>query len=52
MVSLSLTKTEFIPKLDDENEDYGWFAEDDLPSPLYPKTKEKVEALCKKTKKE
>lgn len=44
-----LTKTEFKPKLDEENEDYGWFNCDDLPKPLYPKIEEKIKALCKKT---
>jgi len=47
-----LTKTEFIPTLDDENEEYGWFSADDLPSPLYPELKEKVDELCKKKTKE
>ena len=30
------TKSEFIPKLDHENLDYGWFDKDNLPTPLYP----------------
>lgn len=42
-----LTKEEFIPTLDNENEDYGWFSKDDLPSPLYPKTEDKIKELCK-----
>lgn len=42
------TKSEFIPKLDDENKDFGWYSVDDLPSPLYPKTKQKLEKLCQK----
>jgi len=30
------TLSEFIPTLDHENRDYGWFTKDDLPSPLFP----------------
>lgn len=30
------TNSEFIPTLDFENLDYGWFSEDDIPKPLYP----------------
>jgi 8-oxo-dGTP pyrophosphatase MutT (NUDIX family) len=44
----SFTPTEFIPKLDAENKDYGWYSLDDLPSPLYPKTKDKIEKICQK----
>jgi len=39
------TESEFTPTLDDENEDYGWFDKDDLPSPLYPKLKEKIDEV-------
>jgi len=45
------TNNEFKCKLDDENSDYGWFGVDELPSPLYPKTKSKIEELCQKNKK-
>ena len=38
-------KNEFTPTLDEENEDYGWFSIDELPSPLYPHTKEKIMKL-------
>jgi 8-oxo-dGTP pyrophosphatase MutT (NUDIX family) len=38
-----VTKNEFIPDLNEENEDYGWFDIDDLPKPLFPSTKEKIE---------
>ena len=43
-----LTSTEFIPKLDSENEAYGWYSEDDLPEPLYPKLEKKIKDACKK----
>lgn len=39
------TNTEIIPKLDEENLDYKWCDKDDLPSPLYPNTKEKIDAI-------
>jgi len=42
------TNNEFKCKLDEENSEYGWFSSDELPSPLYPKTKEKIEELCQK----
>jgi len=45
------TNAEFKCTLDNENSDYGWFAIDELPTPLYPKTKEKIEELCQKNKK-
>lgn len=41
------TSSEFIPKLCDENTDYGWYSEDELPSPLYPKLKPKLEQIWK-----
>lgn len=31
------TDSEFIPKLCEENIDWGWFEIDDLPEPLYPR---------------
>lgn len=31
-----LTNSEFTPKLDHENLDYGWFNKGELPEPLYP----------------
>ena len=45
-----LTSNEIIPKLDEENTDWGWYSEDDLPTPLYPKTKEKIKEVCLKRK--
>ena len=30
------TKSQFIPRLDHENMDFGWFDKDKLPAPLYP----------------
>lgn len=39
------TKTEFLVKLDHENSDYGWFDKDNLPTPLYPGTKEKINEI-------
>ena len=44
------TNSEFKCKLDEENSEYGWFSADELPSPLYPKTREKIEELCQKNK--
>ena len=40
-----LTYKEFIPKLNSENTDWGWFGNDDLPSPLYKGMKEKIENI-------
>jgi len=37
-----LTNSEFIPTLDHENLDYGWFSKDDLPEPLFPGLKGKI----------
>jgi len=42
------TNTEFIPILDKENVGYGWYSEDELPSPLYPRTDEKIKEVCQK----
>ena len=39
------TKREFLVKLDHENADYGWFDKDNLPKPLYPGTKEKINEI-------
>ena len=39
------TKSQFIPKLDEENTDYGWFGKDDLPSPLFPKLMDKIDEI-------
>lgn len=39
------TKSEFIPKLDHENTDFGWFSKDELPSPLFPKLKSKIDKI-------
>jgi hypothetical protein len=39
------TKSQFIPKLDEENTDYGWFGKDDLPSPLFPKLMDKIDKI-------
>lgn len=44
---IGFTNSEFIPKLDFENEDWGWFDGDNLPKPLYPGLKDKIEALLK-----
>lgn len=40
-----LTPKEFIPKLDDENLDYGWFNINKLPEPLYPGTLDKIKMI-------
>jgi len=40
-----LTHKEFIPKLDEENLDYGWFNINNLPNPLYPGTLDKIKML-------
>ena len=37
------TTSEFIPKLDEENDAYGWFSKNTLPFPLYPKLKDKID---------
>lgn len=41
---------EFTPILNDENEDYGWFNEDSLPSPLYPNLISKIDEIWNITK--
>ena len=40
-----LTKSEFKPILNEEHHDWGWFSKDDLPSPLYPNTQEKIDNI-------
>lgn len=40
-----LTHKEFIPKLDEENLDYGWFDINNLPEPLYPGTLDKIKMI-------
>ena len=40
-----LTPMEFIPKLDEENLDYGWFDINKLPEPLYPGTLDKIKMI-------
>lgn len=42
------TKSEFIPKLDEENKDYGWFGKDELPSPLFPNLMDKINKIWEK----
>lgn len=37
-----LTSNEFIPKLDHENLEWGWFEKDNLPSPLYTGMEQKI----------
>lgn len=44
---IGFTNSEFTPKLDFENEDWGWFDVDNLPKPLYPGLKDKIESLLK-----
>jgi len=39
------TMSEFLPKLDHENSDYGWFDKNDLPSPLYPGAIDKINSI-------
>ena len=41
------TNSEFIPTLDHENTDYGWFGKDELPSPLFPKIITKINNIWK-----
>jgi 8-oxo-dGTP pyrophosphatase MutT (NUDIX family) len=40
-----LTNSEFIPILDHENLNYGWFSKDKLPSPLYRGLDQKIAAI-------
>jgi len=39
------TDSEFIPTLDYENLEYGWFDIDNLPNPLYPELIDKIKAI-------
>jgi 8-oxo-dGTP pyrophosphatase MutT (NUDIX family) len=39
---LGFTDNEFIPTLNEEHTDWGWFDKSELPSPLYPKTGDKI----------
>lgn len=36
------TMSEFVPKLDNENLDYGWFSKEKIPTPLYKGLAEKI----------
>ena len=40
-----LTSKNFSPKLNSENTDWGWFSEDELPTPLYNGMKEKIKSI-------
>lgn len=40
-----LTDNEFIPTLDHENLDFGWFDKDNLPNPLYPNLQLKIDVI-------
>jgi 8-oxo-dGTP pyrophosphatase MutT (NUDIX family) len=44
------TEHEFLPILNEEHDDFGWFDENELPSPLYPKAIDKIKNICKVTK--
>jgi len=44
------TDSEFIPTLDYENLEYGWFEKDNLPSPLYPELHNKINLIWMKKK--
>ena len=39
------TLDEFIPKLNDEHTDWGWFSKEKLPSPLYSGTESKIKNI-------
>ena len=41
------TEHEFSPILNEEHDDFGWFEEDSLPSPLYSKVGDKIKNICK-----
>lgn len=36
---------EFEPKINEEHHDFGWFSKDELPTPLFKGTKEKIDAI-------
>lgn len=40
------TEHEFIPILNEEHDDFGWFTENNLPNPLYSKLGNKVKNIC------
>jgi len=40
-----LTNSEFIPTLDHENLDWGWFDKNELPEPLFPGLKGKINRI-------
>jgi 8-oxo-dGTP pyrophosphatase MutT (NUDIX family) len=42
---VGFTNSEFRPTLDFENEDWGWFDPDELPSPTFPGLKEKIKSI-------
>jgi 8-oxo-dGTP pyrophosphatase MutT (NUDIX family) len=41
----AIVPKEFTPILNKENMDYKWVSHDEIPSPLYPGTKEKIESI-------
>lgn len=45
------TEHEFSPILNEEHDDFGWFDEENLPSPLYCKVGDKIKDICKIKKK-
>ena len=42
---LGFVDFEFEPELNEENSDSGWFKKDELPEPLFPGLKEKINRL-------
>lgn len=42
---VGFTSDEFIPTLNAENKQYGWFSKDSLPTPLYPNIESKIDAI-------
>lgn len=42
---VGVTEEEFIPRLSEEHTDYKWVNKEELPSPLFPGMKEKIEDL-------
>ena len=43
------TSEEFEPTLDHENKDWGWFSEDNVPTPLYKGMNEKIKNIWQTT---
>ena len=41
----AIVPKEFTPILNKENTDYKWVSYDEIPSPLYPGTKEKIKSI-------